>query len=326
MMKCTAVFLLALAATTAAHAQLLLPQGTRGQLRVEYEYSNTGAYAAPSKDQKRDWKMLRRVTITAQYAAQAPQPFGPLHQGDAKQQAQLDDIKTRGDSVYQKMSPMAGDMLAITQKCEGEAIDRKSGERSESKFEACVGRAVSSYGDKMTITSDMKSAGATGASIGKDLGGKRFQQWKLTSLAGSYRIDEIYNKQVYEMTCTEAKTCRRTDTRQGGGELPAPAGGKSEAGAYWIEVDAEKKDMILTLPMPLSALEYTQTVVTSIPGDRNVSQKSASGPWMAQIAKEPVTVTIPADLREVKGNKEIKLAGKDEEGGLLRVSWIFTRQ
>jgi hypothetical protein len=321
-MKKLVVLMAALGAGLAAHAAPLAPPGSKGQLRVEYEYSNNGDSVSPSKDNKRSWAMKRSVTITALYAAEKPQPFGVFHKNDARQKEQMAGLQARSEAALQKAQPTMGDMMAISNRCEAQAV--VNGVHSDAAFESCVEKAVHAY-SATPAAAQMQANGADAASISRELSGTRFQSWKMTSQSGSYSIDETLIKQVYEMTCTDTKICKRTEIRRGGGEIPAPPGGASIAGAFWIEVDAQKPDMVVTLPVPLGPMNYTQTVVTTVPGEKSVTQPAVMSPWMAQIAKEPITVAIPSELRTVSGTKEIKLPGTFDEGGTVQVRWTFTR-
>ena len=155
----------------------------------------------------------------------------------------------------------------------------------------------------------MRSARDDVASAGKMATAARFQMWKQTSQVGTYRIDEVRNRQVFEMTCTTVKTCKRNETRAGAGSIAPPSGNKSAPGASMIEVDSDGKDLAVMLPLPLALLGYTQTVITSIPeDDSGGTSKQVSSPWMLPATKA-MTVAIPGDLKTVSGSKSFKIDG-----------------
>jgi hypothetical protein len=215
------------------------------------------------------------------------------------------------------------DMMAITEKCEREAALPNDGQ-DEAKFEACIGQAITSY--KMT---DEQKANASEArqvanGISEQMSVQRFQLWTLVTQDGQYAIDETYNRQVYEMTCTDVKVCKSSETRQGAGRIPSPAG-KPGAGVSMLEVDAEKKDMVMMLPMPLAPLSFTRTLTTSIPDEKNVTSKSDIMPIQWMMKAQQITVAIPADLRTVTGSKSYPIEGQNQEKRTLTVNWTFTR-
>ena len=90
-------------------------------------------------------------------------------------------------------------------------------------------KATTEYGNNMEMTPDIKSAGADIAAVQKTMSGTRFQLWQSTSQSGTYSIDENISKQVFEMTCTDTKVCKREVTTKGSGAIPAPPGSKSIA-------------------------------------------------------------------------------------------------
>jgi hypothetical protein len=247
----------ALSAAT-AQAQLIVPKGTKATLQVTYQFKSSGKLTTPAKDQRSDWNVLREVSITAQYEADVPQPFGGLHQDDPRQKQDIAAMQGR-------------------------------------------------------------------AAIGKMATTNRFQTWKQTSQTGTYRIDELINRQVFEMTCTETRVCKRTEVRLGAGSLTPPAGSKS-TGASLLEVDSAKKDMMVMLPLPLGPLGYTQTVNTTIPEDEGGgTSKQTSSPWMLK-AYQPAPAAIPGDFKKVSGSQSYKIDGDQAAGGTLTVNWAFTRQ
>jgi hypothetical protein len=320
-MQKSVIILAALGVSAAAHAELLAPKGATAELEVKYVFTSTGDVTSSSKDQIDKWRVRREVSLAARYAADAPQPFGSLHKPDGKQQADMAGLKTRSANAKTKMDPMANDMVAIAARC---GVTMTSGSTSKEQ-EACIEKAVSNYANNMQGTSEADSAREDISAMGQTMAGTRFQLWRLTSQRGTYSIDEEHHHQVFEMTCTASKVCRRDDIRKGAGNVPAPPGGRSVAGSSMVEIDTATKDAVITLPLPLAPLEYTQVVTSSIPGEQNSTKKTAAPPWMLRAA-QPMTVSIPGNVANVSGTKTIPVEGKGADGGTITVTWQFTRQ
>jgi hypothetical protein len=147
----------------------------------------------------------------------------------------------------------------------------------------------------------------------------RFQLWRLVSQSGSYQIQERTEKQVFEMTCTASRVCRRVTTTEGGGEIPAPAGGRSIGGASMFEVDGLNKDIVLMLPVALSPLETKTTIESTIPNDKSTGGKTFAKP-IGMNAK-PITVKIPGGRVSASGTQTIKIDGEGVDGGTLTINW-----
>jgi hypothetical protein len=315
-----------LGAASLAHAELIAPAGAKATLEVEYVYTSEGSYASPSRDQTSKWNVRRVVKLTAEYAADAPQPFGVMHEKDPQQRADAQEQQARAASAQKKMQPTMADMMKIAAECEAESTEKEGpqqGQVNEARNQACLTRKVSSYGSSMEPTSDLTSAGADIEAMGKPTAA-RFQLWRLVSQTGTYSVDEQLEKQVFEMTCTATKVCKRVELRRGGGAVPAPAG-KSVAGASMFEVDAAKKDVMLALPVPLAPLDVTRTVTTSIPGDQGGTSQVVTPPFMLRAAKA-MPVAAPGDLPSASGRKSFVVEGPQAEGGTLTVTWKLSRQ
>ena len=309
----TALLLVAISAS--AHAELVAPKGAKGQLKVEYVFVSSGGYTAPAKDLITKWRVRRVVDITAQYTADAPTPVGTLHATDTSA------VQSRTKSAAKKLEPMAMDMMAMAAKC---GITMDGGGEVTKAQEACLEKGVSDYGNSMEMTPDIKSAGADITAATQAMKSTRYQVWQIVSQSGTYLIDEEHNKQVFELTCTAAKTCKRSDVRKGGGPIPTPPGEKSGAGFSLLEIDTAGKDMVIVLPVPLAPLTYTQTVTTNIP-DETGSTKQSIAPLMFGGDMQRITVSIPGDAAKLSGTKSIPVKGDAGEGGTLTVNWQFTR-
>jgi hypothetical protein len=318
----TTLMLVAFAAS--AHAEVLAPTGAKGTLKVEYVFTSSGKYTTGSKEQIDTWNVRRVVSMTAQYTANAPQAFGVLHQDDGKQKAEMATLQAKTMSAAKKLEPMQNDVMAMAAKC-GITMDGPDVSAAEEKAqEACMEKAAAEYGNNMEMTPEIKSAGADITAANRIAAGTRFQMWQSTSQSGTYSIDETISKQVFEMTCTETKVCKRLMTNKGSGAIPAPPGGKPLAGASILEVDSTGRDIMVNLPMPMMPLPITKTVTTTM-----IDDDTKGGPGLAPVwtmaANKPITVAIPADFKSVSGTKTIAVPGNQAEGGTLTVNWQFTR-
>ena len=293
-----------------AQSPLLAKPGAQGTLTVEYLYSSRGNYVSPSKDQKRDWQVNRTVNITAQMQASPPQPIAAMHEADQQKQAR--ELEKRAASIQKKAQPTMNDMMAIAERC-GDNED-------------CITRAVTEYGMNMSSgqVNDLKSIQTDVADM---VGPERYQMWQLISQKGTYSLAETYHRQVYEMTCTDKTPCKSEEIRKGGGPLPLPPGAKAGVGAAMFEVDSTRKDMVIMLPVPLMALDYTRTLTTNLPDDDRKSGVSKGlAPNYLSRASERFTVSIPAGTSSMSGTRTLKLNGDDGEGGTVTINWTFTRQ
>jgi hypothetical protein len=243
---------------------------------------------------------------------------------DGKQKADMASVQANVTSAHKKLEPMQNDMMALAAKC-GITMDGKDVSAAEEKAqEACMEKAVANYGNNLEMTPEIKSAGADIAAVQKTVSATRFQLWRSTAQSGTYSIDETISKQVFEMTCTASKVCKRVVTNKGGGAIPAPPGGKSVAGASMLEVDSTGRDLVVQLPMPLAPLPITKTVSSTIMDDDTKGGPGFAGMWTAP-ANKPITVTIPADFKSASGTKTIVVPGNQAEGGTLTVNWKFVR-
>ncbi len=320
-MKAAIAWVVCLSVTSLAHAQLLVPKGAKAQVKVEYVFTSSGKYTSPAKEVIDNWSVRRVINLTALYAAEAPQAVAVLHADDPKHKAEMAGVQARATSAQKKLEPMQNDVMAMMAKC-GISMDGPDVSAAEEKAqEACMEKAAVEYGNNLEMTPEIKSAGADIAAIQQTMSGTRFQLWQFTSQSGTYSIDETISKQVFEMTCTETKICKRVETTRGAGAIP---GGKSVAGVSMLEVDSTGRDMILTLPMPFEPLPVTRTVTTTM-----IDDDAKGGPGVVPVwtmaANKPITVAIPADLKSLSGTKSFPIAGSQAGGGTLTVNWQFTR-
>ena len=322
-MKAVIAWVVCLSVASLAHAELLAPKGAKAQLKVEYVFTSSGKYTTGAKERIDIWNVRRVVNVTAQYTADAPQAVAVLHTDDAKQKTEMAGMQARAMSAHKKLEPMQNDVMDMMAKC-GITIDGPSVSAAEEKAqEACMEKAVTEYGNNVEMTPDIKSAGQDIAAVQKTMSGTRFQLWQSTSQSGTYSIDENISKQVFEMTCTETKVCKREETTKGSGPIPPPPGSKAIA-VSMLEVDSNGRDMMFTLPMPLVPLPVNKTVTTTIMDD-----DATAGPGFARLAalpnNKPLTVAIPADLKSLSGTESFAIKGNQSEAGTLTVNWVFTR-
>jgi hypothetical protein len=291
-----------------AHAELMLKKGAKATLRVEYIYTSAGTHRPPSGEEIASWKARHVINITANYVADAPQPLGVMHPNDRQQQQDIQALQEKVTATHQKMQPGMADMMKIVTDCKED--------------EACISRRVSDYGNNMTLPSDTKATSAAIADMGRP-GAARFQLWRLASQSGSYQIEERSERQIFELTCTTSRICKRTETTSGGGDIASPAG-RSIAGASMLEVDGGRKDVVLTLPNALVPLYTEVKVETTIPNDTRVGGKRILKPLT--LNAKPITATFPSDRLAATGTQTIKIAGDRIDGGTLTITWSLAAQ
>jgi len=304
-MKTLLIACLAIASLGTAHAELLAAKGTKATVTVEYSYAAVGL--KKDKYDPREWKVNRTMSITAQFAADKPQAMAQLRAPEAQQMADMKSKQATALSAAKKMEPTMNDMLKIAEKC-GDS-------------EACIEKEVAAYGNSMQITPELQSAGADIEKLGKT-DGPRYQLWKQVSQQGTYSVDEYYKGQTADPACMEKprQRCNREEWRKGGGEIPLPPGKKAAGGAMF-EVDAQKKDIVMTLPVPMVPLTCNREVKSDFP-----DEPSGSSQCMAQIggSNKPLTIAIPGDLKNLSGTEQVKADGAEGEGGTVTIQWTLT--
>jgi len=291
----------------AAHAELLVAKGAKATVKVEYVYTAIGM--KKDKFDPREWKVNRSATVTAQFAAEKAQALAQYRAMEAGQMADMKAKQAAGLSAAKKMQPTMNDMLKIVAKC---------GETDE----ACIGKEVEAYGNQMEITPELKSAGEDIAKVGK-VDGPRYQVWRAVSQQATYSVDEYYKGQTADPICVEKpqERCRREETRKGQGTVTPPPGAKT-VGPAVFEVDAQKKDIVMTLPTPMWPLTYSSVVKSDFPGESSGSSQGTAG--FGQVSPKPITVTIPGDLKQLSGTEELTSEGAEGEGGTLTIRWTLT--
>jgi hypothetical protein len=299
-----ALVLLTLGAT--AQAQLLLPKGTKAALEVQYLYTAEGnSGRGKNVDAIDEWKVRRALNLTARYVAEEPTAIGVLHQSEA-QNAALDAKAKQAQDFGKKMQPTYDDMMKIAERCGDD--------------EGCIEKAISDYANKMDLK-EMQARKSEANAIFK-MDAPRYQLWKVTGQTGTYDIDELVTRQVFEMTCTQVKVCKRTVTRTGKGAIPAPPGRDVES-ASLLEIDSVGKDIAAKMPMPMRELPVKTNVQSNIPDDDY--QATGSLPMHQFKNADTLTLAITSGQLPASGSKTIKNTGKGAESGTLTVTWTFKR-
>jgi hypothetical protein len=186
--------------------------------------------------------------------------------------------------------------------------------------------AVATYGLTQGASPQLQSARA-GIAAASRQDGPRYQAWRALSQTGTYTINEMYRGQTADPACMEKPRarCNRQENRKGGGELQPPPGSRVSPSVAQFEVDSLKRDVFLTLPVPLSAMSYTREVKSDFPEETSgFSQAVLNFPVLRKL--KPLTIAIPADLRTLSGREIIKVDGEGAEGGSLVVNWRFALQ
>jgi hypothetical protein len=289
-----------------AHAELLVAKGARATLNVQYEYVAIGKKA--DKYEPREWQVNRTINFTTQMKADTQQPGSTLRPMEAAQMADLKNKEAHIASAQKKMQPTMNDMMKIADKC-GDNED-------------CITKAVTEYGMNMEITPELASARQDIAVASKQ-GGPRYQVWQPVSQSGNYSVDELYRGQTADPLCLQKpkQRCNRQETRKGKGAISPPPG-QANASTALLEVDSAKKEIYVTLPVPLTPISYSRAVVSDYPEE----ERGASEGVLVNLLREikPLTATIPADLHAVSGTQSYKQKGVEGEGGTLTVKWQFS--
>ncbi len=298
-----------------ARADLLVAPATKGTLNVEYTYEASGR--TQDQNDTHEWRVKRVVKMTAQLAAGAASELPTVRPISAAQTADLQSMQTRATNstqqATQKMAPMMGDMQAIMAKCGDD--------------EACIEKAVASYGMSMGVTPEMESAKHDIADVAAATkpGAPRYQAWRGTAQKGTYSIDETIHRLDADPICKDLH-CTTDTSAKGAGEVTLPPGVKDPAAAAGIsavEIDSVGKTLFIRLPVPLNGLSYSETVITNSP-EREAGTTTKQIRFPGEL--KPVDAAIKGDLRDQSGQEVIKLSGQAEEGGTLTIRWRFSAQ
>lgn len=302
------VFALALMLMAAsAQAQLIAPRGSKATLQVEYLYTADGRSGKRNgNDTIEEWKVRRVVNLTAHYVAEEPTSIGVLH-SEPDQQAALQTKTNQAQAFGKKMVPTFSDMMKIAERC--------------GEDEACIEKAVVDYGNRMNLE-DVQARKAEATAIFKT-DGPRYQLWRQTAQSGTYEVDELTSRQIFEIGCTLAKPCKRTVTRRGKGPIKPPPGGEA-GGASLLEIDGVKQDLAAKMPIPLSELLVETKVESNIPDDDFEAPPLHPVQLMKNV--QTLTLAIEGGKLPATGTATVKQPGTGAEGGTYTIKWTFKRQ
>lgn len=306
-MKCTAIFVAALTALAAeAQGDVLAAKGAKGTLEVEYVFESSGKKA--DQNDSREWRVKRSLKLSADLAAQAPQPYSTLQDMTAGEKTDLKKKQAATQSAQQKMAPTSAAIEKIMAKC--------------GEDEACISREVQALGFSMQGDPAIESA-KKDAAVATRQGAATYQTWRPTLQKGTYTIDESAHNVLADPICPNLH-CTTDETRKGSGEVPLPPGAKPEAaaGVSAVEVDSTGKTLTVVLPVPLFPLTYTETVKTNSP-----DKKSGTSQGMLRFPPndmKPVKVALKGDGRDQSGTETIPIPGTAGSAGTLTVRWKFT--
>jgi hypothetical protein len=306
-MKRPIIFLVVLAASASAHAQLLVPKDSKATLSVKYEYIAKGE--KKDKYDPKSWDVHRGMSIDVQLVAGKSQALATLRPMEQQQLADIQKKQAAALSIAKKQAPMMADMLQIVQRC-GENED-------------CIAKAVQGYGN--TMDPSQVDANKAERAVIEQEDKPRYQSWKAVSQKGIYAVTEVYRATTADPACMEkpGARCHRQEIRKGGGDIP-PSPDKTKVSYGLFEVDSVKKDIWLTFPGPTSLLPYKIEVTSNFPEEGNSQSRGfVTG---AGVPTKPLIVSIPGDLTSLSGTQSYKMDGAEAEGGTLVVTWKFSRQ
>ncbi len=296
---------LAFLAASASQAQLVAPQ-TRGTLSVDYIYESTGQETDAQQNDRRDWRVHRKVSITAQMVAEKHSPVAALLPATAAEKKDMADRQQRVVSGSQKAAPMMADIQKVMERCGGD--------------EACMQREAMKLAGTMDQGA-MRSAGEDAAAAGRPMN-NNYQMWKLVSYTGTYSADKVYNNALADPDCLSAprSQCVSQQTRKGTGPVPQ-ADGKVSPLAAMMEVDGPGKRLHISLPLTAGKMPITRTVTGKVPdGKTGTFPDQLAVPWTRI---KSVAASIPAGLNNASGTEKVKIDGQRGDNGTFLINWRF---
>lgn len=324
------VALCAAMACAGSHAaDVLVPAGAKATLTVDYIYESSGRKRSEGMYDPYEWRVRRNASLTAELAAQPATAMPTVQAIDASQMAQLQGKGDKAQAVATKMAPMMADVQKIMAKC--------------GDNEACLTRETQKMGFAMQGTPQMDAAMGAKKDI-QELSKQdaaRYQAWRPTAQTGTYLIDETVHISVPDPICASKPRhrCTRDETRKGAGEIPVPPEADSKrntgaaAGISAVELDSAKNTLTVMLPVALSMLPYTETIVTDepegthdTPTPKGPQRKlhrfrvTAAGGIMHD---KPFTVPLKGGWRTQQGEQVMNLKGEFGDAGKLTVRWRF---
>ncbi len=292
----------ALAASGLASAQLLPPR-SKGMLTLEYVYASNGQWTDAQGNDRRDWRVSRKVSVSAQMVAENHSPVAALLSGTAAEKQDMAGREQRTQRGAQKVAPMMADIEAVMQKC--------------GEDEACMEREAMRLASTMDEGA-IRSAGQDAAAAGRPMN-NNYQLWRVATYDGRYTADELYNAALADPDCLSAprSQCVSQTTRKGNGPIPVT----NTPLAVMMEVDGPGKRLYISLPIAAGNMPVTRTV-TGEPSDGKPGTFPDQMPFPWTRIK-PIAVPIPQGLDKANGIQRVKIDGEAGEGGTLTVSWRF---
>ena len=310
-----------------ASAQGLVAPGTKITVAVEYEYVSGGE--RKDKYDQNIWNIRRFAAVTATLSAQPAQPLPAIHKMEESQTKDLAAKQAAAASAATTMQPMMNDMMALMEKC--------------GEDEACLEREVMSYGfgNSDEINATREKAAPDFATVSKQ-GAPRYQMWVPTGRqTGNYEIVEKMNYVDADPICRSHadQRCRTQVTRSGRGDIPLPPGMKPSdsqaAGTAMAEFDSVKGTLILTLPAPMNALPFNETVESDDPEtETGTEAKVIYMPPMKEAAKT-LTIPVKGAMAGQSGMEKIAIKGSSGgdatlnpsagEDGTLTIRWTISK-
>ncbi len=315
-----------------AFAADFAPAGTKATLSVEYIYESAGKRSSEGMYDPYQWQVKRTVNITADLVSKAPAPNGGLKPPDAEEIAQLKGKAEKTKAISKKLAPTITSMEQISEKC--------------GDNENCLMAEAMKLNAGMQANGQMDTLAKTRGDIDElsKPGAIRYQNWIAAGQKGSYSIKEVVHVSVTDPICTShpRHRCTRDEIRVGNGDLPAPPDAKKRPQGVTdsfaeAEVDSAKNTLTLRLPLPLTVLDYIETITTDEPEGTH-SVPTPKGPHKMQMvfrteekeftgdSVKVVTVPLKGGWRSQSGEYTQNIEGEFGNGGKLKVLWRFKVQ
>ena len=300
------------AAAQAADAFALA--GAKATLTVEYLYESAGK--KQDKNDLREWRSQRSVSMVADLVSLAPLPLPTIQALDAAQTAKLDKQAVQIKKMHTDMAPVTADIGKIMAKC--------------GEDEACIEREVQKMGAAMAGTPKADAMLKSGKETARAVqpGAPRYQTWIATTQRGSYVIDESSLSVLADPACQPTLRCTRNDVRMGSGALPSRSATSKDVGLFYaVEVDMVKNTLTVVPQGPPSPLPYTETITSNQPA-RYQETPIPKGPQPKKLLfreiaygnDKPFTVVLKGGWRSQSGVQVVQVK---DRGGKLTVRWRF---
>ncbi len=306
--------------TTSHAADAFAPVDAKATLNVEYIYESVGK--KQDKNDLREWRTRRSVSLVANLVSQAPTPLPTMQAFDAAQTEKLDMQAAQMQKMATDMAPMTANIEKVMAKC--------------GEDEKCIEREIMRMGTSMAGTPEADAMLKTGKETAKAVqpGTPRYQAWIATAQSGNYVIDETAHSVLADPICQPTLHCTRNELRKGSGAVPSQSATAKDVGLFYaVEVDTAKNTLTVTLPAPILPLPYTETITTDEP-DGARDTPTPKGPQSKQLVfrttadgnNKPFTVPLKGDGHNQSGEQVVQLKGSFGDAGKLTVRWRFVSQ